>query len=382
MEPILGASLDDLRATRTSVKWRAFDPDVLPVWVAEMDSRPCPAVVDAVTAAIGRGDTGYTWIEPYAEAFSAFARDRWGWTVDPTALEGTPDVMIGVRDLLDVLTSPGEAVVVSPPVYNGFYLFIDAYRRRVVEAPLSPDGRLDEAALATAFGAATAGGGRAAYLLANPHNPVGTVHTREELAMLAAVADAHGVRVISDEIHAPLVYPGSPFVPYAAVPGGEGGITLFSASKAFNLAGLKCGLAMAGPAAVADLRRVPEVARHGASHVGAIAQAAALEHGRAWLDQVLTELDANRRHLGERLAAELPEVGYRMPDSTYLAWLDFSATGLGDDPSVPLREHGRVALSRGLDFGPPGRAHARLNFATSPVVLDEAIDRIVATVRG
>ena len=382
MEPILGASLEQLRATRTSVKWRVLDPEVLPAWVAEMDALPCPAVVSAVTDAMSRGDTGYTWIEPYAAAFGSFALDRWGWTIDRSAVEGTPDVMIGIRDLLDVVTSPGDPVVVSPPVYNAFYDFINAYRRRVVEAPLSADGRLDEAALTTAFGAATAGGARAAYLLCNPHNPVGTVHTRDELAMVATVANAHGVRVISDEIHAPLVYPGSTFVPYAAVPGGERGITMFSASKAFNLAGLKSGLAIAGPDAVADLRRVPEVARHGASHVAAIGHTAALTLGRDWLDQLVVELDANRWHLAERLAVELPEVGFRMPEATYLAWLDFSATGLGDDPSVPLRARGRVGLSTGHHFGPQGARHARFNFATAPAVLDEAVDRIVATVRG
>lgn len=382
MEPILGASLHHLRATRTSVKWRAMDADVLPAWVAEMDADPCPAVVTAVTAAVTRGDTGYTWIEPYVAAFGAFAADRWGWSVDPGSVEGTPDVMIGVRDLLDVLTSPGDAVVISPPVYNAFYGFIEASRRRVVEAPLSPDGRLDEAALATAFAHATAGGSRAAYLLSNPHNPVGTVHAAQELEMLAALAAADGVRVVSDEIHAPLVYAGSTFVPYAAVPGGERGITLFSASKAFNLAGLKCGLAIAGAQALDDLRLVPEVARHGASHVASIAHTAALTDGGEWLDRLVVELDANRTHLGARLAAELPEVGYRVPASTYLAWLDFTETALGQDPSVPLLEVGRVGLSRGLDYGPQGLGHARLNFATSPAVLDEAVDRIVATVRG
>ncbi len=382
MDPILGASLHHLRATRTSVKWRAMDADVLPAWVAEMDADPCPAVVTAVTGAMTRGDTGYTWIEPYAAAFGAFAADRWAWPVQPDAVEGTPDVMIGVRDLLEVLTCPGDAVVISPPVYNAFYGFIEAARRRVVEAPLSPAGRLDEAALAAAFGQATAGGARAAYLLANPHNPVGTVHTAGELEMLAALAAEHGVRVVSDEIHAPLVYPGSTFVPYAVVPGGQRGITLFSASKAFNLAGLKCGLAIAGAEALDDLRLVPEVARHGASHVAAIAHTAALTDGRDWLDRLVGELDANRSHLAARLAVELPEVGYQAPASTYLAWLDFSRTGLGDDPSVPLLKVGRVGLSRGLDYGPQGRGHARLNFATSPAVLDEAVDRIVATVRG
>ncbi len=382
MARVLDVSLDALRRDRTSVKWRLYGPDVIPAWVAEMDAVPCPAVADAVSAAMARGDTGYTWAAPYAEALARFAADRWAWEVDPASAMSMPDVMIGVLECLRLFTSRGDVVVVSPPCYSSFFEFIEGYGRRVLEAPLTPAGRLDETMLDRAFGAATAGGARAAYLLSNPQNPTGVVHTRDELTMLAAVAHAHGVRVIADEIHAPLVLTGASFTPYLSVPGGERGIALISASKGWNLAGLKCALAVPGGDAGADLARVPEVARHGASHLAAIAHTAALDEGRDWLDALLGELDENRRHLAARLAAELPDVGYRIPEATYLAWLDLRSTGLGDDPARALLDRARVALSPGRIYGTPGRGFARLNFATSRPILDEILDRIVSAVVG
>lgn len=382
MERVLGASLDELWSTRTSVKWRRWPRDVVPAWVAEMDALPCPAVVEAVSAAMARGDTGYTWVRPYAEAAGAFAKDRWGWSFDPSRARSAPDVMIGILDVLRVLTGPGDAVVVSSPVYNAFYGFIEGYGRRVVEAPLDDRFRLDPAALDRAFGEATREGRRAAYLLCNPHNPTGTVHTAAELAALAALAHDHGVRVVADEIHAPLVLPGATFTPYATVPGGERAVTLFSASKAWNLAGLKCALAIPGGEADDVMRAIPEVATHGASHVAAIAHTAALTDGCAWLDELVRELDENRHHLARRLAAQAPGVAYRPPEATYLAWLDLRASGLGDDPAAALVRSARVGLSSGPEFGTQGRGFARLNFATAPEVLDIVLDRLVGGLSG
>lgn len=378
MDRVLRASLAELRRDRTSIKWVAYPPDVVPAWVAEMDCDPCPAVVDAVGAALRRGDTGYTNVRPYAEAMSAYARDEWGWELAPGRAVSVPDVMIGLLEMIRLFTDEGGAVVVSPPVYDSFYGFIRGYGREVVTAPLSPEGRLDPSALDRAFGEAVRGGRRAAYVLCNPHNPVGAVHTRAELEQLALLADAHGVRVVSDEIHAPLVLEGPGFVPYLSVAGGERGIALHSASKAWNLAGLKCALAVPGADAVADLARMPEVATHGAAHVAAIAHTAALTDGRDWGRRLRAELLANRDHLAARLAAEAPDVAYAPGAATYLAWLDLRATGLGDEPAAELLRRARVALSRGLNYGEEGRGFARLNFATSPEVLDEVVDRVVA----
>jgi cystathionine beta-lyase len=250
--------------------------------------------------------------------------------------------------------------------------------RRVVEAPLGPDGRLDLAALATALGEATRGGEGAAYLLASPHNPTGTVHTAAELTAAGELAASHGVPVVVDEIHAPLVYGPDRFTPYLSLPVGAAGFVLHSASKAFNLAGLNAALALAGDEAAARLARMPEEAGFGASHLGVIAQTAALSEGDAWLDALVAGLDANRRLVGDLLAAHLPAVGYRPPQATYLAWLDCRALGLGADPAAAFRERGRVALSSGLPFGTGGEGHARLNFATSPEILTEAVGRMAA----
>ncbi|MEW1955295.1 aminotransferase class I/II-fold pyridoxal phosphate-dependent enzyme [Terrabacter sp. NPDC080008] len=380
MPPILGVPLSDLRRCRTSVKWGVHPGDVIPMWIAEMDCSPCPAVVEAVGAAVGRGDTGYALTETYAAEVASFADAEWGWAFDPATTTRVADVLTGVTHLLRLLTDDGGPVVVSPPVYNAFYDVIAACGRQVVEAPLGPDFRLDLDRLDAVFAEVTAGGQRAAYLLSNPHNPTGTVHSPDELVALARVADAHGVRVVSDEIHGPLVLPGSTFTPYLSLPGTERGLTVTSASKAWNLAGLKAAIIVPGAEAVADLRRLHPFVTFGASHLGVIAQTAAYRDGRDWVHRLVGELDANRRLLGELVAEHLPGVRLVEPRSTYLAWLDLRELGLGDDPAAELVQRARVALSSGPTFGFGGHGHARLNFGTSPEIIREAIGRIAASV--
>ncbi len=370
---------------------------MLPLWVAEMDVMPAHAVVEALVEALDRGDTGYAFGTEYAEAYAEFARERWAsGGFDPTRSAMVPDVMLGAVELLKVLTGPGDAVVVTPPVYPPFYAFAEHLGRRVVEVPLTAELRLDLPALADAFGAA-AGQGRAAFLLCNPHNPTGTVHSPDELAGVAAAAEATGVRVVADEIHAPLVLPGTTYTPYLTMRGAERGFALVSASKGWNLPGLKAAVAFAGPEAGADLARLPEEVGHGVSHLGALAHTAALRHGQGWLEAVVDGLDRNRTLLGDLLAAHLPSVRWIPGAATYLAWLDFAdlpwtVTGAADsaasrgDASVRagaaawFHEHARVLLSSGPAFGAGGEHCARLNFATSATVLTEAITRMAAAV--
>ncbi|MEU9592750.1 aminotransferase class I/II-fold pyridoxal phosphate-dependent enzyme [Streptomyces sp. NPDC048193] len=377
-DPLRALTLDRLRS-RTSMKWRTHPADVLPLWVAEMDVPIARPVVRAVTEAMELGDTGYPAGTAYAEALAAFAGERWGW--DALAVERSaivPDVMLGVVEMLKLVTGPGDPVIVNPPVYPPFYQFVTHLDRRVVEAPLGADLRIDLQVLEGAFRRAVAGGGRAAYLLCSPHNPTGTVHTAEELAAVAALAERYGVRVVADEIHAPVVAEGVRFVPYLSVPGAERGLSLMSASKGWNLPGLKAALALAGPGAAGDLARMPEEVGHGPSHVGVIAHTAALRDGTAWLDAVLAGLDENRRLLTDLLAAHLPGVVHRPGEATYLAWLDCRALGLGDDPAEVFLRRGRVALSPGPDFGTGGAGHVRLNLAASPEVITEAVRRMAS----
>jgi cystathionine beta-lyase len=381
--PFEQLTLDALRQ-RTSAKWRAFPDDVLPLWVAEMDVVLAEPVVRAISDAATRGDTGYSWGTAYPEALRDFAVRRWGWSgIDVARCRLVPDVMQGVVEVLRAITAPGSAVVVNPPVYPPFFAFIEHMDRRVVGAPLGADGRLDFECLGEAFAETAAGGAAdaprpAAYLLCNPHNPTGTVHSEVELRRVAELARRFGVRVIADEIHAPLVLPGARFTPYLSVAGTTDGFSLMSASKAWNLAGLKAAVAVAGPDAGDDLARLPEEVGHGVSHLGVLAHAAALRDGGDWLDRVLAGLAANRQLLADLLAEHLPAVRWTHPEATYLAWLDCSALATGDDPAAMFLRDAKVALTSGPAFGTGGAGHARLNFATSKAILADAVRRIAA----
>ncbi|OCB24245.1 cystathionine beta-lyase [Mycobacterium intracellulare subsp. yongonense] len=392
--PFEELTLEQLRL-RTSMKWRAHPADVLPLWVAEMDVHLPPTVAEALRRAVDNGDTGYPCGTALAEAVSEFAARHWDWDdleVGRTAL--VPDVMLGIVEVLRLVTDRGDAVVVNPPVYAPFYAFVAHDGRRVIEAPLA-EGRIDLGALAEAFSRARATHGNVAYLLCNPHNPTGAVHTPEELRAVAELARGYGVRVVSDEIHAPVILPGSRFTPFLTVPGAENAFALTSASKAWNLSGLKAAVAIAGPEAAADLDRMPEEVGHGASHLGVIAHAEAFRSGADWLDATLSGLDANRKLLGELVAEQLPSLKYQWPQGTYLAWLDCRALGIDEeesdglavvaDLSGPARwflEHARVALSSGHVFGTGGAGHVRLNFATSRAILTEALSRMSRALAG
>ncbi|MCF0091882.1 MalY/PatB family protein [Micromonospora sp. MH99] len=380
VNPLRQLTIGQLRQ-RTSLKWRGYPDDVLPLWVAEMDVPLAEPVANAITDAVARGDTGYTAGTAYPQALAAFARRRWGWdglAVERTAL--VPDVMHGVVEALRLVTGPGDAVVVNCPVYPPFYEFVAHAGRRIVEAPLGGDLRIDLDTLQDAFRQARSGGRPAAYLLCSPHNPTGVLHTADELAAVAHLAERHGVRVIADEIHAPVVLGGARFVPYLSVPGAENGLSLMSASKGWNLAGLRGGLLIAGPAAAGDLARVPFETSVSTSHLGVIAHTAALRDGGEWLDALLRGLDDNRRLLAALLAEHLPAIRYEPGQATYLAWLDCRALGLGDDPSAVFLDRGRVALNSGTTFGTGGGGHVRLNLATAPELITEAVRRMARAV--
>jgi cystathionine beta-lyase len=378
VNPLQVLSLDELRR-RTSVKWRRYPEDVLPLWVAEMDVPLAEPVAAALRDAIALGDTGYPQGTAYAEALAQFAADRWGWTIEVARTASVPDVMLGIVEMLKLVTGPGDGVVINCPVYPPFYQFVEHLDRRVIEAPLDPAHRIDLDVLEAAFADASAGGRRAAYLLCSPHNPTGTVHTEQELAAVAELAARHDVRVVVDEIHAPIIYRDSCYLPYLSLPGTESAFALLSASKAWNLAGLKAAVAVAGATAAQDLAQMPEEVGHGASHLAIIAHTTALRHGRAWLDAVLAGLEDNRRLLGDLLTEQLPAVRYPRPQGTYFAWLDCRALNLPDEPAAAFLDRGRVALFPGPNFGTGGSGHVRVNLATSPEILTEAVRRMASS---
>ena len=384
-------SLFDARRTRTSEKYTAFPPDVLPMFVAEMDAMLAEPVREALLRAVTDGDTGYVGHgRALPEAFADLSADRWGWRIDPDLVRTTTDVSVAAVETLRRVIAPGDQVVVMPPVYAPFWEYVTEAGGSATEVPLlPPDGpadpfdttagwRMDLDGVAQAF----ADGART-VLLCNPHNPLGLVHGRESLAALARLAAEWDAVVVSDEIHAPLVHADAVFTPFldscpeaAAV-----GVALTSASKAFNLAGTKCAL-MVGSSERArswfDGMPTEVVERTGI--LGYTASVAAFTEGGPWLSTLLAELATNRRILAEELGTALPGVEYRQPQASYLAWLDLRAGGWGDEPAAVFLETAKVALSRGLDFGRQGVGHVRLNFGCSEETLREGLARL-ATAR-
>lgn len=353
---------------------------MLPAFVAEMDFDLAAPVADAVRAAVDASDCGYGEAGELGEVFAAFARERLGWSPDPSQVYALPDVMTGIVEVIQAVTPPGSGVVISPPVYPPFFQRLRLSGRRVVEAPLSrgADGRydLDLEALERAL----SGDGVAAYLLCSPHNPTGRVWSASQLMAVADLCHRHGAVVLADEIHSPLVLPGARQVPFLSLDheATQRTVAFTSASKGWNIPGLKCGIGVPGSAALAQVLTerwdalIP-------GQLGVIGSVAAFARSVPWLDALLAQLDENRSLLVTLLRQHLPGVSCYPPEASFLAWLDCRELGLGDDPAAAFLSHGRVALSPGPDFGVQGRGFARLNIGTSPDLMAEAVRRMAGT---
>ena len=403
MDRLLGdCTLDGLRRRR-SWKWTEYPPDVLPAWVAEMDFDLAEPIKDAVREAITAGDCGYPHPLGFGEVYAAFAAQRFGWAPDRRHVYAVPDVMTGIAEVLQEVTPHGSGVVINPPVYPPFFFRLRLAGREVVEAPLArdPGGRyqLDPDAL----DAALARDDVAAYLLCSPHNPTGRVWSRDDLGAVADICARRGAVLIVDEIHAPLALPGAQHIPFLSMDP-DGGLaqrtfTFTSASKGWNIPGLKCGVAVvAGDQAAAALERRWEALLP--SHLGVLATEAAFADCVPWLNAVCGQLDENRALLATLLTRYLPAVGYLPPQASFLAWLDCralagvaadAASGAAGeaaaaaspaapadaaDPAAAFLARARVAVTSGAGFGEQGRGFVRLNMGTSPDLLQEVVRRM------
>ena len=377
-EDVRAFPLAELRQ-RKSVKWRRYPADVLPLPVAEMDFQIAEPVKVALRDMIDRSDTGY--LGPFPELFEAFkdfSRDRWNWDIDTTHMRIATDVGVGVVEVVRTLMKPGEKMMINSPVYDNMWNWVKELGAELVDVPLAENDleyKLDLDAIEMGYKS-----GVKVHLLCHPHNPVGVIHSRNELEKLAELAVKYGVIIISDEIHAPLTYPSQEFVPFLAVSDAARAccVTVTSASKAFNLAGLKCAMIITGSEPLKErINAMPISVGFRASLFGAVAATAALRDSRAWLDGCLETLDDNRRLLGNLIDTKLPSVGYRIPDFGYLAWLDLSALNLGEDPCAVLLERGKVAINGGSMYSPRHSQFGRFNFGTSGEIITEAVDRIV-----
>jgi cysteine-S-conjugate beta-lyase len=377
-------STEQIRSQR-GVKWTRYGDDVIGAFVAEMDFGTAPAVTAAVHRAVDTVSLGYLpdWLKrDLAAACSRWHRDRYGVEVDPARIFPIPDVIRGLEIAISVFSPPGSPVVLTTPAYMPFFSIPPRLGREIIEVPMFPgeDGRptLDLDGIGAAF---EAGGG--VLILCNPYNPLGRVFTRDELAALATVVERHGGRVFADEVHGPLVYGETRHVPYASVSTAAAAhsITSMSASKGWNLPGMKCAQLILS--ADDDLERWEADGMwigRGASNLGVVADTAAYDDGREWLDGVVHYLDGNRLLLAELLAEHIPAVRYTAPEGTYLAWLECRELDLGPAPGEHFLERAGVALVDGADCGGPG--HVRLNFATPRPVLVEIVRRMSAAVEG
>ncbi|KGH44864.1 aminotransferase class I/II [Modestobacter caceresii] len=380
----MGTSFDalteDALRSAGSLKWTRYG-DALGGWVAEMDFGTAPVVTRALHDAVDAGALGYLptpIATAMAQACAGWQRRRYGWELPAEWITPLADVVAGLQAAIEHFTPPGAPVVLPTPAYMPFLKVPRLMGRELVEVPMVVhDGRSthDLAALDRAL---TPG---ALLVHVNPHNPVGRVFTADEQLALAEVVDRNGARVFADEIHAPLVYPGAVHRPYASLSPVTAAhtVTATSASKAFNVPGLKAAqLLLSNPADAAHWAEVGELAGHGASTPGVLASTAAYEQGEEWLDDVLTYLDGNRRLLAELLAEHLPPVRYTPPEGTYLAWLDGRELGI-EEPlgEFFLREAG-VALVDGPECGAPGAGHVRLNLATPRPLLRTIVERMAA----
>ncbi|PPK63147.1 aminotransferase class I/II-fold pyridoxal phosphate-dependent enzyme [Actinokineospora auranticolor] len=368
---------------RTSAKWRQHPADVLPSFIAEMDLPVADEVLAALRAHLDRGgDLGYAFSftddSPAQRAVADWLGARFDWAVAPSRVLYFADVTRVTEAVIDTCSAPGDAVLTDIPAYPGFAESVRDRGRELVANPMVPRGgrwRIDLDGVERGFR-----DGARIYLLCSPHNPTGRVHTPAELTRIAELARRYRVTVFSDEVHSPLVYPGSTHVPFAALPAAAGvrTVTGISASKAWNLAGLKCAFGVPGDAATAEaLLAAPSRLRDGVGILGATASTAAFAEGGRWLAETMTRLDANRRLLGRLVARDLPEIGYQLPQATFLGWLDCRrvADRLGEADLVgrALRA-GRLAVTDGADFGSPG--FLRVVFATSRVLVAEQVRRL------
>lgn len=383
---------DELRA-RFTRKWTQFEPDVLPLFIAESDFPTAPAVKKVILDYTERECFGYS---PAAnavglgKAVADFHDTRYGWRPDPKKVFWIGDVVRGLLLGIQYFTRPDSPVVVPLPAYPPFLELPETAGRKRIDVDISPSNgdlkegekpRLDLEAIEKAFAE-----GAGSILLANPFNPLGYVFDEEHLNELVALADKYDARILSDEIHAPLVYNGHHIsIAGLSETAARVTMTVTATSKAWNFAGLKCAqIIFSNDKDVEIWNSLPHVAQDGVGTLGIIAAEAAYRDGISHLDEEVEYLRETRDWLVEELPKRIPGLITSRPDSTYLMWLDFRNTAIGDKeyPAAWLIQHARVAFNEGLTFGDIGAGQARLNFATSREILEEAIDRVATAIKN
>lgn len=370
-------------ANRSSSKWKRYPEEILPMHVAEMDFDVAQPIRDLIISLASRSDLGYLGPLPeLAPAFAKFALDKWGWQIDPHGISMATDVGVAAVEIIRAVSNPGDRVLVNSPVYPNFYSWIREAKCEVVDVPLIAQAgswKLDLAGIEKAFEA-----GVKTYLICSPQNPVGRVHSAEELGQIADLAKSHGVLVISDEIHAPLAW--VPFTPYLSVSNAarETGVVITSTSKAWNTAGLKAAfIASQSEQVRSTLSSLPEAMLWRSSLIGGLAMVTSYRDCGDWIDKTVVVLQDHLEHLRQELARLIPKATIADMGATYLAWIDLAGYHL-ESPKDFLLSEAKVGVMPGEEFAPENQyaSFVRFNFATSKPRITEAVRRMSAALEG
>ena len=379
------------RTNTNSIKYdfaakRGMPEDLLPLWVADMDFRTPPCVVEALVEKSRHGIFGYSSsTEAYFDTLQGWFSRRFGWQVQPDWLVKTPGVVFAICAAIRALTRKGDAVLIQPPVYYPFSESVRANNRRLVASELVYDGTAYAIDFAD-FERQITENGVKLFILCSPHNPVGRVWTREELIRLGDICMRHGVIVISDEIHADFVYPGHEHHVFASLKPEFSNIavTCTAPSKTFNLAGLQASNIFIANSELRSLFR-SEIARCGAgllNVMGLVACQAAYTEGETWLEELKAYLTENLGCLREFIAANIPGIRLVEPQGTYLVWLDFRALNM-DDPALDefIIRRAKLWLDAGTMFGEGGSGFQRINIACPQAVLNQALEQLETAIK-
>ncbi len=373
-------TVEALRARRCT-KWNKFPETVIPAWVADMDFAVAEPIQQSIMDLVKHRDYGYgarTGEVSLEQAFADRMKERFGWEPDPELVQPTSELIQSVYSAIAAFSEPGDGIVIQTPIYPPFLVALDQLNRRLVDNKLRDDGHrfvLDAEGLRRSIDADTK-----MLLVVNPHNPSGRAYERAELQALGDVAVEHDLVIVADEIHADLVFGERRHIPIATLSPEVAArtITITSATKSFNIPGLRCSVMHFGSP---ELRarfhtRFPERMMGQVNVIGIDATVAAWRHGQPWLDDVMARLAQNRDRLAQFVKAEMPGVRHYAPEATYLAWLDCRALDLPSSPFEFFLDEACVGLNDGADFGIHGIGHVRLNFATSAPILDEVLNRM------
>lgn len=372
-------------STRTGVKWaRARTAGVTPAWVADMDFELAPVIRRALVDLAESGDLGYpNWGagSPLRAEFARRMAQRYEWHIDPAAVREQTDLIQALQLVLRLSTKPGDAVVIQTPNYPPFLATLHTMGLSVTEMPFvdtDTGWRMDFDALERQLQLHRP----KVMVLVNPHNPTGRVHTRAELERIAAFAAEFDLVVISDEIHAELVYAPHVHIPFASVSAEAAArtVTITSAGKSFNIAGMRCAVSHFGPSWLLERRDAEPPDLYGTVAIpGVVATLAAWRHGTLWQETLLAVLDRNRHHVQDTIRTDLPEVRHHLPEATYLSWLDVSSCGI-TKPVDAILHTGQVIVDGGTPFGSSGQ-FVRVNFATSQAILDRILNGVTSALR-